>query len=89
MQQLHVYKRQYQNNYHDHIQTLESTLYLDSPVFEYINQYWEDNRINALYEYEVQVQKYEYHDFIQVDNTSAFDFLNQLQDDEDCYLSIY
>ena len=89
MEQLHIYKRQYQNQYRDHIQTLESTVYLDSPIFEYIHQHWEENRVNALYEYEVQVQKYEYDDFIQADDTHVFDFLNQLQDDEDCYLSIY
>ena len=89
MQQLHIYKRQYQNNYQDHIQTLESMVYLDGPIFEYITQNWEENRVNALYEYEVQVHKDEYDGFIQVDDTHAFDFLKQLQDDEDCYLSIY
>lgn len=61
---------------------------MDSPVFDYLTQEWEENRLNALFEYEVQVQKDEYHDFIQADDSDTFDFLNYLND-EDCYLLIY
>lgn len=36
MQQIHVYTRHYFNQYHDHVQKLAATFYLDSPIYQYL-----------------------------------------------------
>lgn len=90
MQQIHIYKRHYQNNYHDHIQTLEATFFLDSAIYQYLENTWYDQRFNDLYEYEVQVERYEYEELIQADDTGILEpILHHLLEDEDCYLAIY
>lgn len=90
MQQIHVYTRHYFNQYHDHVQKLEATFYLDSPIYQYLMDEWEEQRFNALYEYEVLVETDEYNDLAHSDDTGVLQKLfKYMLDDEDCYLSIY
>lgn len=69
---------------------MEATFYLDNSIYHYLSENWDEQRFNALCEYEVRIPFEEYEKLSLLDDTGMLNHLfKDLMEDEECYLAIY